>query len=40
MKWTQFTAEPIIGILKEGKAGALVTHMSRQHGMSSATYYA
>jgi putative transposase len=40
MKRKQFSEEPIIGILKEAEAGAVVTKLCRKHGMSSATYYA
>ncbi len=40
MKRKQFTEEQIIGILKEFEAGAVVTELCREHGMSSATYYA
>ncbi len=40
MKRKQFSEEQIIGILKEAEAGAVVTELSRKHGMSSATYYA
>lgn len=39
MKRKQFSEEEIIGILKEGEAGA-VTELCRKHSMSSATYYA
>ncbi len=40
MNRKQFSEEPIIGILKEAEAGAVVTDLCRRHGMSSATYYA
>ena len=40
MKRKQFAEEQIIGILKETEAGAVVTELCREHGMSSATYYA
>lgn len=40
MKRKQFSAEQIIGILKEAEAGAVVAELCRRHGMSSATYYA
>jgi len=40
MNRKQFSVEPIIGILKEAEAGAVVTDLCRRHGMSSATYYA
>ena len=40
MKRKQFSEEQIIGILKEGEAGAVVTELCRRHGLSSATYYA
>ena len=40
MKRKQFSDEQIIGILKEAEAGAVVTELCREHGMSSATYYA
>jgi putative transposase len=40
MKRKRFSEEPIIGILKEAEAGAVVTELCRKHGLSSATYYA
>ena len=38
MKRKQFSEEQIIGILKEAKAGAVVTELCRKHGVSSSTY--
>ncbi len=39
MKRSRFTQEQIIGILKEGEAGAKAADLSRRHGISEATYY-
>ena len=35
----KFTEEQIIGILREGEAGAKVADLCRRHGVSDATYY-
>ena len=35
----EFTEEQIIGILKEGEAGAKIADLCRRHGVSDATYY-
>ena len=35
----RFAEEQIIGILKEGEAGAKVAELCRKHGISDATYY-
>ena len=35
----KFTEEQIIGILKEGEAGAKIADLCRRHGVSDATYY-
>ena len=40
MKRKRFTDEQIIGVLKEGEAGAKVDDICRRHGISSATFYA
>ena len=39
MKRTRFTEEQIIGVLKEGEAGAATGDLRRRHGVSPATYY-
>ncbi len=39
MKRSRFTQERIVGILKEGEAGAKPADLSRRHGISEATYY-
>jgi len=35
----RYTEEQIIGILKEGEAGAAVGDLCRRHGISNASYY-
>ena len=39
MKRKRFTEEQIIGVLKEGEAGAKIDELCRKHGMSQGTYY-
>lgn len=39
MKAKRFTEEKIIGILKEGEAGAVAKDLCRRHGISEQTYY-
>lgn len=39
MKRTRFTEEQIIGVLKEGEAGAKTADLARRHGVSEATIY-
>ncbi len=39
MKQKRFSDEQIIGVLKEGEAGAKVAELCRKHGISDATYY-
>lgn len=38
MKRKPLSEEQIIGVLKEAEAGAVVTELCREHGMSSATH--
>ena len=40
MKKSKFTEAQIFAILKQGEAGVPVAELCREHGMSSATYYA
>ncbi len=40
MKRSRFTAEQIIGVLREQKASAKTADPCRRHGISSATFYA
>jgi putative transposase len=39
MKRARFSEEQIIGMLKEAEAGAKVSELCRQHGISDATFY-
>jgi putative transposase len=39
MKRARFSEEQIIGVLKEAEAGAKVSELCRQHGISDATFY-
>jgi len=39
VKKKRFTEEQIIGVLKEGTAGAKVSELCRRHGISDATFY-
>ena len=40
MKKSRYSDSQIIGILKQAEAGAVVPDLCREHGMSSATFYA
>ncbi len=40
MKRARFREEQIIGVLKEAEAGAKVSELCRQHGISDASFYA
>ena len=39
MKTSKFSDSQILAILKQAEAGAPVPELSREHGMSSATFY-
>jgi len=39
MKRARFSEEQIIGVLKEAEAGAKVSELCRQHGISDSTFY-
>jgi len=39
MKKSRFTESQIVAILKEGEAGVAVAQLTRNHGISAATYY-
>lgn len=39
MKRTRFTAEQIIGVLKEQESGLATAEVCRRHGISPATFY-
>lgn len=39
MKTSKFTDSQIMAILKQAEAGAPVTELCREHGMSAATFY-
>lgn len=40
VKSSRFSEEQIIGILKQSEAGAKTADLCRQHGISTATFYA
>jgi putative transposase len=39
MRKSRFTAEQIVGILKEHEAGAKISELSRRHGVSDNTFH-
>jgi putative transposase len=39
MKKTRFTEPQILAILRQGEGGVLVAELSREHGMSTASFY-
>jgi len=39
MRKSQFSEEPIVGIIQEYAAGAKASELCRRHGMSDATFY-
>ena len=39
MRQSRYTAEQIIGVLKQAEAGMKTAEICRQHGISSATFY-
>ena len=39
MAGKRYTEEQVIGVLKEGEAGAKTGELCRRHGMSEATFY-
>jgi putative transposase len=39
MKKSRFTESQIVAVLKEGEAGMPVAQLTRNHGISAATYY-
>ena len=39
MKWSRFSDEQILAIVKEGEAGRKVSGFCRTHGITEQTYY-